>query len=431
MTTPTSPPALYRRRILDDELDVLVGGLPAVSIEGAKAVGKTATATERATTVFSLDDPAIVEIVRGDPSRLVTTAGTTLIDEWQRFPESWDLVRRAVDKHRGPGRFLLTGSATPRAGGTHSGAGRIVSVRMRPMTMPERGLDDPTVSLALLLAGGKPALRGSTRVGLADYAHAIVHGGFPGMQASEARAHRAELGAYVDRIVDRDVPEAGLAIRNPRLLRRWLAAHAAATGTTASYETLRNAATPGQADKPARSTTTPYQDALERIWVSEPLPGWLPSRYHLTRLTLAPKHHLVDPALAVAVTGLDLDGLLEGRAPEEPIPRDGTFLGALFESLVTSGVRVFAQAAEARVHHLRTKGGEREVDLIVTGPDQAVVAIEVKLARTVEERDLRHLRWLSDTMGPALTDALVVTTGPEAYRRTDGIGVVPAALLGP
>jgi predicted AAA+ superfamily ATPase len=106
-------------------------------------------------------------------------------------------------------------------------------------------------------------------------------------------------------------------------------------------------------------------------------------------------------------------------------------LGALFESLVALNLRVFAQAAEATVHHLRTKAGEREIDFIVTGPDRKVVAVEVKLARTVDDRELRHLRWLADTLGPDLVDSVVLTTGPEAYRRSDGIAVVPVALLGP
>jgi uncharacterized protein len=421
----------YQRRVVDDELDLLTVELPAISVEGPKGVGKTATALERATTVFALDDPATLEVILADPSRLVSAPGTTVIDEWQRFPGSWDLVRRAVDEHHDPGRFLLTGSASPQAPATHSGAGRIVSVRMRPMTLPERGFETPTVSLAALLRGDRPVVTGSSRLRLADYAEAIVRGGFPGIHASNPRAHRALIGSYVDRIVDRDFPESGHSVRNPKLLRRWLAAYAAATGTTASYESIRDAATAGYTNKPAKTTTSAYQDTLERIWISDPLPAWAPTRNHLRRLTLAPKHYLADPALAVALTGLTLEDLLAGGSPGQVVPRDGTFLGALFESLVALNLRVFAQAAEASVHHLRTKGGEREIDFIVTGPNRKVVAVEVKLARTVEDRDLRHLRWLAETLGPDLADTVVITTGPDAYRRPDGIAVVPAALLGP
>lgn len=114
-----------------------------------------------------------------------------------------------------------------------------------------------------------------------------------------------------------------------------------------------------------------------------------------------------------------------------PVPRDGTLLGALFESLVTLCVRVYAQGAEATIGHLRTFSGDREVDLIVEGQDKRVVAIEVKLKRAVADDDLRGLHWLRSKIGDDLADAIVVTTGQTAYRRPDGIGVVPAALLGP
>lgn len=106
-------------------------------------------------------------------------------------------------------------------------------------------------------------------------------------------------------------------------------------------------------------------------------------------------------------------------------------LGALFESLVTQSVRVYAQQAESSVHHLRTARGRQKVDLIVPAPDRRIVAIEVKLSATVNDDDVRHRHWLKRELGDALADASVVTTGPAAYRRTDGIGVVPAALLGP
>jgi predicted AAA+ superfamily ATPase len=150
------------------------------------------------------------------------------------------------------------------------------------------------------------------------------------------------------------------------------------------------------------------------------------------RLTEPPKHHLADPALATTLLGLDAGRLLAGEEPSVTLPRDGTFLGALFESLVTQSVRVYAQSADARVGHLRTFAGEREIDLIVERGDGRVLAIEVKLRPVPSDRDVAHLRWLREQIGEDLLDAVVVTTGREAYRRPeDGIAVVPAALLCP
>ncbi|MFZ4737619.1 MAG: ATP-binding protein [Bradymonadia bacterium] len=251
------------------------------------------------------------------------------------------------------------------------------------------------------------------------------------MRHLKGRPLRAQLDGYLNHIVEHDFNALGHRVRNPTALRRWLTAYAAATATSASFETIRDAATGGQNEKPAKTTTQPYRDVLERLWIIESLPGWLPSRNVVARLTAPPKHHLADPALAARLLGVDEEALLRATPAGPPQLRDGPLLGNLFESLVTLCVRVYAQAAEAGVSHLRTRGGEREVDLIVSRADQRLVALEVKLARTISDADVRHLHWLREQIGDDLLDAVVIHTGPEAYRRADGIAVVPAALLGP
>ncbi len=420
----------YRFRIVDGELDELFAGLPAISIEGAKAVGKTATALRRAASAFRLDNAAERAIVEGDSQRLVEAEKPTLIDEWQRIPESFDRVRRAVDDGAGAGSFLLTGSATPTELPTHSGAGRIVRVRMRPMTILERGVGTPAVSLAHLLDGHRARLEGSTDVRLEDYVEEILRSGFPGIRELPSRLARAQLDGYVDHIVEREFEDLGRRVRRPATLRRWIAAYAAATATTASFEKIRDAATSDEVNKPSRATALAYRDILERLWVLDPVQPWLPTRNQLTQLASPSKHHLVDPALAARLLGVDVDALLRAAPAEPSVVRDGTLLGALFESLVTQSVRVYAQGIEARVGHLRTRRGEHEVDLIVER-GQALVAIEVKLGAVVDDRDVRQLLWLREKLGDELADAAVVTTGREAYRRKDGIAVVPLALLGP
>lgn len=420
----------YRRRVVDGELDELLAGLPAIAIEGPKAVGKTVTAMRRAATSYRLDDAEERSILEADRSRLVEGEKPILIDEWQRFPESFDRVRRAVDDGAGPGSFLLTGSATPTDLPTHSGAGRIVRVRLRPMTLSERGVEVPTVSLAKLLEGGRPGVDGHTELRLDRYVDEILRSGFPGLHDLSPRLLTAQLDSYLDHVVEREFEELGRKVRRPATLRHWMSAYAAATATTASFEKIRDAATGDEVDKPSRPTSIAYRAILERLWILDPVPAWLPTLNHLSRLSSPPKHHLADPALAARLLGVDAAGLLRGGSPGPAVPRDGTLLGALFESLVTLCVRVYAQRAEARVSHLRTQRGKREVDLIVER-GRSIVAIEVKLGQVAEDHDVRHLRWLQDELGDDLADAIVVTTGQTAYRRADGIAVVPAGLLGP
>jgi predicted AAA+ superfamily ATPase len=151
----------------------------------------------------------------------------------------------------------------------------------------------------------------------------------------------------------------------------------------------------------------------------------------LNELGHAPKHHLADPAFAAQLLGAQASTLLSGASAGPAIPRTGTLLGALFESLTTLSVRVYAGHSEAKVKHLRTARGRQEIDLIVERADGAVVAIEVKLARTINDDDVKHLRWLKDKLGDRVLDQVIITTGPAAYRREDGVAVVPLALLGP
>ena len=422
----------YRRRILDDELDELFMQLPAVALEGPKAVGKTATAVRRAATVMRLDQRADRALLDADPGRLERDAGPILLDEWQRHPASWDLVRHSVDAEPRAGRFLLTGSATPSMAPTHSGAGRIVRLRMHPLSLAERGLPvAPTVRLADLLSGARSAIAGDSPLDLRAYTAEILSSGFPAIRSFHGRALTMQLDGYLARVVDTDVPEQGHRVNRPATLRAWLAAYAAATSTTASYNSILDA-TAGDSDKPAKTTTIAYREALTKTWLLDPVPGWVPGSNQLNRLAQAPKHHLADPALAARLLGATETSLLRGHGPASVVkPFDGVLLGALFESLVTQSMRVYAQPIDATVHHLRTQNGDHEIDLVVEGSDRRVIAFEVKLSPLVEEHDLTHLRWLASKLGERLADAAVITTGPHAYRRRDGIAVIPAALLGP
>lgn len=242
----------YRRRILDDELDVLMSSLPAIALEGPKAVGKTATASQRAKTIHELDDPDQRALAEADPGRLLADPPPVLIDEWQFVPPVWDRVRRAVDADQSSGRFLLTGSSSPVQRGTHSGSARVVDVRMRPLALAERLAEPPSVSVAELLRGERPTITGHSSVTLDGYTDEILRSGFPGLRGFPERALRAQLDAYLRRIVDRDFPELGHVVRNPARLRRWMAAYAAATATSTSFEKIRAAATGGEDDKSSR-----------------------------------------------------------------------------------------------------------------------------------------------------------------------------------
>ena len=416
--------------MIDDMLDVSMPGLAAIALEGAKGVGKTATAKRRAATVLSLSDPRSRASVAANYDLVTQLDPPVFVDEWQLEPQVWDRVRQAVDDDPSGGQFLLAGSAGVAPGvRIHSGAGRIVSLMLRPMALSERGIQEPTVSLRALHAGDA-AIRGTTKLTAKDYVDEILRSGFPGIRDLAPMNRDRQLDSYLTRIVERDMPDNGITIRRPAALRAWLRAYAAATASTTDYTKILAAATAGEPDKPSKTTVDGYREHLLRLFILDPVEAWIPAFAPLKRLTYSPKHHLVDPALAARLVGVGAKGLLVGQG-EMISTTTATWLGALFESLAVQSVRVYADAMGARTGHLRTKNGDHEVDIVVEANDTTCIALEVKLADTIDDNDIKHLNWLGEQLGDRLTDRVVLHTGPYAYRRSDGVAVVPLALLGP
>lgn len=411
----------YLERALDRVLPGMLANLPGICLEGARAVGKTSTALRYAKTSWMLDAPGRQSLLAAQPERLLTDPRPVLVDEWQRMPEVFDLVRREIDRDYTPGSFLLTGSALVKdSAGTHTGAGRVTSLRMRPMALFERGIVEPSVSLGQLLMNPPQTVTGTTTWQWEDYARAICASGFPRLTTLPAPYHGEQLRAYLQAIVDRDAPGAGYNLRSPDRLQSWMQSYAAASSTTTGYTELLKAATPGEADKPAKKTAQTYRDFLARIWILDPVPAWDLTANPITRLAKSPKHQLADPALAAALLDLDAEALFD-----DPVmgPR-------LFESLAVLSLRVAGQVHRLRAYHLRTQNGDHEIDLLLRGSGRRTIAFEIKLKTAITSKDCRHLLWLRERLGAELTGCAVITAGTDAYTRPDGIHVIPLVLLG-
>ncbi len=393
-------------------------------IEGPKACGKTETARQYARSEILLDiDPEAQRAAALDARLILPGAVPRLIDEWQREPLIWDAVRREVDVRRSPGQFILTGSATPQDNAIrHSGAGRMTVVRLRPMTLFEQGFSPGTVSLAELLDGCDPPT-GTSTLDLPTYAERIVIGGWPGLIGRPVHDAIAFVSGYIDTIVEHDIDIISGARRNPRLVRRFLQAYAQLIAHPAKLSTIvERARGIANGEAPSRWTAEPYLDALGRLMVVDDIEAWNPELRSRTRLMTTPKRYLVDPSLAAGLMECDPSRLLG----------DLNMLGYLFESLVARDVRVYATAANASVYHYRERAGELEVDLIVERRDGAWVGIEVKIGSNMIDAAARALLRLASTRAVRPAAALVILTGTEyAYRRDDGVTVVPLGLLGP
>lgn len=415
----------YQARVVDRLLDELFPHLPAILLDGPKAVGKTTTAAQRAKTVRNLDNPAQSFLAESAPASLLAGETPILLDEWQRVPAIWDEVKRSIDEDFVGGKYLLTGSMPDAS--THSGAGRIATIRMRPLSVAERHINQTTVSLGALLRGEKTP-EGECGLDFEDYLGELMRSGFPAIRKLSGRPLKAALDGYLERVIDYDLREVGLSPRKPATLKSWLTAYAAATGTTASWETIRDAAGAGNKDTPAKSTVLPYRDALTRLRILDELPAWLPTKNRLKRVAQGSKHFLADPSLAMRLLNVDGETALASLGTEDQFS-DRPLIGRLFEALSILSIRTYAEANFAKTMHLRDTDGHHEVDVIIEREDGKIFAIEIKLAPQIKDSDFKQLHWLADQIGSDFIGGAVVYSGRFAFQR-NGMSVIPLGLLG-
>lgn len=417
----------YRPRIVDAELAERLAGIGSVLVDGPKACGKTETAARVARSVVRFDTDANARLLLGlNPQSLFDQPTPILFDEWQRAPAVWDQVRRHVDDLGENGLYVLTGSATPTDGRElHSGAGRIATLRMRPMSLFETGYSTGEVSLAALLNGDEQPARAST-VTVPELMERIVCGGWPTLLDTDERSARRWLGDYLTQIVEIDVPSLGTTRRAPERLRRTLTSLGRNVGQPIKLTEVAADISGESGARPAVETVTAYLDALERLKLTENSPSWRPHMRSRTQLREAPARYFVDPSLGTAALGVGSKELLA----------DLKATGFHFEALVVRDLRIYAQPLGGAISTWREAHGRKEVDAIVETPT-GWAAFEVKLTgdQSVIDAAARGLvdfvSEIDQTRHGEPSALVVVTATGGGGRRPDGVHVVPITALGP
>lgn len=407
----------YVPRLADARLQELSAELPALLVVGARATGKTTTARRHARSVVRLDREAEAGAFRADPDVALRALATpVLLDEWQAVPGVLGAVKRAVDDEAGAGRFLLTGSVRADLDAqTWPGTGRIVRVQMDGLTVREmagRAAAEPFLD-RLARADMDELPPAADPPDLLGYVELALRGGFPEaalLLADDSR--RAWLEGYLDQLLTRDV-EMLYGHRDPRLLRRYFEALALNSAGLAESKTLYEAAGVD------RKTAIAYERLLANLLVLDTMPAWMSNR--LKRLIKSGKRYLVDPSLIAAALRLDQAAVL----------RAGDLLGRILETFVVAQIRpeVALSPSRPRLHHLRTRDGGHEVDVIAERSAGSVVAIEVKATAAPEVSDARHLVWMRDRLGERFLAGAVLHTGPRPFQLAERIFALPICTL--
>jgi len=394
----------------------------AVLIEGTKGCGKTEMAKQVASSVAHFDADKQVEIKMGIDPNLVLEGGTPrLLDEWQTYPEIWNYVRREVDERKSKGQFILTGSATPDDDTKrHSGAGRFSIIKMRPMSLCEKGWSTGEVSLTELLKGETP-MSDEVKFDLGEFAEKITLGGWPGLIGEGATEGLRFVSDYISMIAETDLSRVSEKRRDPHKVRRLLQSIARNISTEASVAVLAKDISGSNGDLDS-DTVVDYLNALEKLIAVDNLPAWNTHIRSSDMLRKAPKRHFADPSMAVGALGLSIDKMIA----------DLNYFGLLFESLVIRDLKVYAEALNANVYHYRDSR-DLEVDAIFEYADGTWGAFEVKLGIGAVDEAAKSLLKLVNKIDMTKTKkpaALTVITGNGfAHRRPDGVNVVPISTL--
>lgn len=419
----------YKHRIADGILEKKLRSKGAVLIEGPKWCGKTTTAEQQARSILYMDNPASFEsnlqMAEIDPGILLEGDTPRLVDEWQLAPKLWDTVRFEVDHRHQVGQFILTGSAVPsdEESMQHSGTGRFSWLTMRPMSLYESGESNGKVSLSHLFESCENIVA-TNSLRIDDIAFLICRGGWPFACSLQGDAALAQAFDYVDAVIKKDVSRVDGTNRNITTTRLLMRSYARNQGSQATIGTIVADMMTNDENEIGIKTAGSYLDALRKIFVIEDSEAWNPNLRSKTAIRTANTRYFIDPSIGTAVLGLGPKDLIN----------DLNTMGLFFETLCVRDLRIFADALDGQVFHYRDKSG-LECDAVIRLRNGRYGLVEIKLGgdRLINEGASNLLALVdkinTDKMKEPSFLMVLTGTGDFAYRRKDGVYVVPIGCL--
>ncbi len=420
----------YKRRIADQILSDKLDAMGAILIEGPKGCGKTTTAEQQAKSVLYMDDPdysnQYLQMAQTNIKTLLKGKTPRLIDEWQIVPQFWDAIRFEVDHRKDDGQFILTGSAVPPdiRQIRHTGTGRYGWLTMRTMSLWESGESNGSISLNELFTA-MPDIGADNQLGIGQLTFLVCRGGWP--RATNKRNEKAALiqaVEYYEAITRSDISRVDDVQRDEERAKRLLRSYARHQGSQASIPTILADIVANETQEISDETISSYLNALRKIFVIEDMPAWNPNIRSKTAIRTTDTRYFTDPSIACAALGL---------GPSDLINDLNTF-GLFFETLCIRDLRVYADALDGKVYHYRDKTG-LECDAVVHLRNGSYGLVEIKLGgdKLINE-GVENLISLSNKIDTTRMKApsfkmVLIGVGKYAYRRPDGVYVVPIGCL--
>ena len=419
----------YRNRVADQLLQDQLEAAGVVLVQGAKWCGKTTTAVHAAKSVLYMDDPRQLQnnlrLAETNPSTLLEGPAPRVIDEWQLAPQLWDAARFEVSRRGALGMLIFTGSAVPpdMSKITHTGTGRFAWLTMRPMSLWESGESNGMLSLESLFAGTAQDVAAAA-MDVERMAYLVCRGGWPQTLKMKDRASLLQARNYVDAVCNSDITRVDGVGRNPALAHLLMRSYSRHQGGQVPVSTIVADLKENYNTEVSEATVASYINALKKIFVVEDMPAWSPNLRSKTAIRTSDTRYFVDSSIAAASLGIGPKDLLA----------DFNTYGLLFETLAVRDLRVYAEALDGHVSHYRDRNG-LECDAVVHLRNGKYGLVEVKIGGdTLIEEGVNNLKKLSqkidiDRMNEPSFMMVLTAIGDYAFRRSDGVWIVPIAAL--
>lgn len=421
----------YIPRLAEKTLVAKLKSSGCVLVKGPKFCGKSTMCERFAKSVTALKTTNAIELANADPKSTLVGENPHLIDEWQKAPEIWNLIKDDLDRDYQFGKYIITGSTTPvdPTKIQNSAAGRITPMTLKPFSLIESGESNGLVSLKGLFDKNYSfSTLYDNPVSLEDIAFYICRGGWPNAVKSDKENAIAVTNNYYEGLftIENESDEFADFLKNKNidLLNLVLKTFARNISTQAkNVNMIKDIIDSGERKSLDDETFSIYKNTLRDLFIIFDMPAWNLNLRSSAVVRTAPTHHFIDTSIAACALGISPADLLN----------DLKSFGFFFEDFAVRDLSIYAESFKGELRHYRDSSGQ-EVDAIIKLPNGEYGAIEIKIAseKNIQEgiKSLNNFESKIKNSGLKLPAfKMILTSHGSCYKRKDGIYVVPINCL--